>query len=165
TTIAQFFRINGGSNQHKGVIPDITFPTAALISDHGERSLDNAIPWDEIKAAKFVPAQAPIDRYNAAKVLHEDRIKTDKLFQLLLDERKLAYTISETKVISLQESKRKLEREKLTKSRKNLQNEFRIAQGLEPLAEESDDEEFDKTEPVDVMLKEAARILEDLSRP
>ncbi|MGK0296656.1 MAG: carboxyl-terminal processing protease [Gammaproteobacteria bacterium] len=165
TTIAQFFRINGGSNQHKGVIPDITFPTAALISDHGERSLDNAIPWDEIKAAKFVPAQAPVDRYNAAKVLHENRIKTDKLFQLLLDERKLAYTISETKVISLQESKRKLEREKLTKSRKNLQNEFRIAQGLEPLAEESDDEEFDKTEPVDVILNEAARILEDLSRP
>ena len=27
-TIAQFFRISGGSNQHRGVIPDIIFPTA-----------------------------------------------------------------------------------------------------------------------------------------
>ena len=47
-TIAQFFRVAGGSTQHKGVIPDITFPTALSNEDHGERALENALPWDSI---------------------------------------------------------------------------------------------------------------------
>ncbi|NNE38559.1 MAG: carboxy terminal-processing peptidase, partial [Gammaproteobacteria bacterium] len=165
TTIAQFFRINGGSNQHKGVIPDIIYPTADFSAEHGERSLENALPWDEIKPARFVPAQAPIDRFETAKREHENRIQSDKLFQLLLDEQRLVYEINDKKITSLQEAKRKAEREQLTSARKTLQNEFRIAQGLEPLAEDSNDEEFEDTEPVDVILNESARILEDLLSP
>ncbi len=165
TTIAQFFRINGGSNQHKGVIPDIIYPTADFSADHGERSLENALPWDEIKPARFVPAQAPIDRYETAKREHENRIQSDKLFQLLMEEQRLIYEINDKKVTSLQEAKRKTEREQLSNARKTLQNEFRIAQGQEPLAEDSDDEEFEDTEPVDVILNETARILQDLLAP
>ncbi len=165
TTIAQFFRINGGSNQHKGVIPDIIYPTADFSADHGERSLENALPWDEIKPARFVPAQAPIDRYETAKREHENRIQSDKLFQLLMEEQRLIYEINDKKVTSLQEAKRKTEREQLSNARKTLQNEFRIAQGQEPLAEDSDDEEYEDTEPVDVILNETARILQDLLTP
>lgn len=165
TTIAQFFRINGGSNQHKGVIPDIIFPTASFSAEHGERSLDNALPWDEIKPARFVPAQAPLDRFDSAKLRHENRIESDKLFQLLLDEQRLIYEINEKKITSLQETKRKTERETLSNARKTLQNEFRIAQGLDPLDDETDDQEFEDTEAVDVILNESARILEDLLIP
>ncbi len=165
TTIAQFFRINGGSNQHKGVIPDIIYPTASFSAEHGERSLDNALPWDEIKPARFVPAQAPLDRFDSAKLRHENRIESDKLFQLLLDEQRLVYEINEKKITSLQETKRKTERETLSTARKTLQNEFRIAQGLAPLDDESDDQDFEDTEPVDVILNESARILEDLLIP
>ena len=165
TTIAQFFRINGGSNQHKGVIPDIIFPTADLSDETGERSLDNALPWDEIRPARYIPANAPVDRYNAARELHEKRIKDDKLFQLLLTELKLIYETNQTTTTSLLQEKRKAERERLSDARKELQNEFRIAQGLEPLSEDSEDEEFEETEPVDVILNESARILEDLFMP
>ena len=35
--MAQFFRINGGSTQHRGVVPDIVFPTASGAAEHGER--------------------------------------------------------------------------------------------------------------------------------
>ena len=160
-----FFRINGGSNQHKGVIPDIIYPTASFSAEHGERSLDNALPWDEIKPARFVPAQAPLDRFDSAKLRHENRIESDKLFQLLLDEQRLVYEINEKKITSLQETKRKTERETLSTARKTLQNEFRIAQGLAPLDDESDDQDFEDTEPVDVILNESARILEDLLIP
>ncbi|MFM1891823.1 MAG: hypothetical protein RLZ44_900, partial [Pseudomonadota bacterium] len=48
-TMAQFFRVNGGSTQHRGVMPDIVFPTAKGAADHGERSLDNALPWASIQ--------------------------------------------------------------------------------------------------------------------
>jgi carboxyl-terminal processing protease len=165
TTIAQFFRINGGSNQHKGVIPDITFPTAELSDETGERSLDNALPWDEIRPARYIPANAPVDRYNQAREQHEKRIQEDKLFQLLLAELQLIYEANQNKTTSLLQTKRKAERERLSAARKNLQNEFRIAQGLEPLSEDSTDEDFEETEPVDVILNETARILEDLFSP
>lgn len=167
TTIAQFFRINGGSNQHKGVIPDIVFPTAALNSKHGERSLDNALPWDQIKPARFVKANAPVDKYELVKGLHEQRVESDHLFQLLLEELTLIYKVSQNKTTSLLESKRQEEREQLETARKKLEDEFRIAQGLEPLNGEDEDEnvEEEKTEPVDVILKETARILYDLGNP
>ena len=165
TTIAQFFRINGGSNQHMGVIPDIIFPTAALNSDQGESKLDNALPWDQIKPARFTPVNATPDRYDTIKQLHDQRIESDHLFQLLLEEMTLVYQINQTKTTSLLESKRIAEREQLTQAKRKLQNEFRIAQGQPPLGEDSNEEEFDKTEPVDVILKETARILDDLLKP
>ncbi|MEX2352587.1 MAG: carboxy terminal-processing peptidase, partial [Gammaproteobacteria bacterium] len=167
TTIAQFFRINGGSNQFKGVIPDIVYPTAALNSRRGESSLDNALPWDQIKPARFVPANAPVDKYDIARELHEQRIESDRLFQLLLDELTLVYEISQNKTTSLMESKRKQEREMLEAARKELENESRLAQGLPPLDESADldDEDADRPETIDVILRETARILTDLATP
>jgi carboxyl-terminal processing protease len=35
-TIAKFYRISGGSTQHKGVIPDIIFPSAFADAEFGE---------------------------------------------------------------------------------------------------------------------------------
>jgi carboxyl-terminal processing protease len=55
TTIAQFFRITGSSNQFKGVIPDIIFPTARDTTKYGERALDNALPWSQVEPAKYTP--------------------------------------------------------------------------------------------------------------
>ncbi len=54
-------------------------------------------------------------------------------------------------------------------NRKELQNEIRIAQGLEPLPEEMDISEIDEEEVQDtseILLQESAMILNDLiSRP
>ena len=162
TTIAQFFRVSGGSNQYKGVIPDIVYPTAKLSTEHGERSLDNALPWDHVKPAVFVPANTSVERFNLAKLAHERRLGSNRLFQLILQELKLAYESNERKTISLLESKRKRERDRLTEARKVLQNEYRIAQSLEPLADDANDDEYEKTEPIDVLLQEAANILIDV---
>ena len=52
-TMAQFFRVNGGSTQNRGVEPDIHFPSAGDPEDYGERSLDNALPWTSIPTASF----------------------------------------------------------------------------------------------------------------
>ena len=43
-TMAQFFRVNGGSTQFRGVVPDIIYPTVSDSDDEGERSHDNALP-------------------------------------------------------------------------------------------------------------------------
>ena len=52
-TMAQFFRVNGGSTQNRGVVPDIRFPSAGDPDDYGERSMDNALPWTQIDAARY----------------------------------------------------------------------------------------------------------------
>lgn len=49
-TIRKFYRINGGSTQFKGVVPDIILPDTWNYSKIvGESALDNALPWDTIK--------------------------------------------------------------------------------------------------------------------
>jgi carboxyl-terminal processing protease len=165
TTVAQFFRISGGSNQHKGVVPDIIFPTAETAVDHGERSLDNALPWEKIKPARYLSVSAPIDSFYRARQQYELRIKSNKLFQLLLEKQALAYEASEKKTVSLLKEERKDEREKLLDTKQRLQNEFRIAQGLAPLAKDEEPDETEEEEPVDVLLDETAQILFDLISP
>ncbi len=166
TTVAQFFRISGGSNQHKGVIPDIIYPTAVDATEYGESALDNALPWDKVAPAKYIQVNAPVDNFSVALELHKDRIQSDKSFKLFLKQLQLIRDANDKKEISLLESKRKKEREQLQTTRHQLKNELRIAQGLEPLQgaqeidePENEDEDKDK---MDILLNETARILHDL---
>ena len=165
TTIAQFFRISGGSNQFKGVVPDIIFPTAKNAAKYGERSLDNALPWDQVKPAKFTKVNAPIEKAAKTEDKYKARIKSDKAFQLLMKELQLVEEANESKKISLMESKRVKERDQILDTKRELENQLRIAHGLPPLPKDADlseienDENEDKT---DILLNETALILNDL---
>ena len=169
TTIAQFFRVSGGSNQNKGVIPDIIFPTAINIEDYGERSLENALPWDEVEPARYIKVGALVKDYKIIQSLHEDRVNSDKAFKLLLEQMEFVKKSNDKKTTSLKESKRKTERAQVLDMKHELENELRIVQGLEPLPERDDTldidefaEENDEDKPHDVLLQETARILHDL---
>ncbi|NKB36711.1 MAG: tail-specific protease [Gammaproteobacteria bacterium] len=164
-TIAQFFRISGGSNQHKGVVPDIVFPTAVTAKDHGERALDNALPWEKIKPARYISASAPVDSFERARQQFELRLKSNKLFNLLLEQQLLSQSASEKKSVSLLKEARSSEREELKLTQLTLQNEFRQAQGLAPLVEGEEADDDEDIEPIDVLLEEAAQILYDLISP
>ena len=165
-TVAQFFRISGGSNQHRGVIPDIIFPTAHYGQDYGERVLDNALPWDEVKPLHFIPTSAPVESFARARELHEQRIKDNRLLRLLLDDMETAQAMENKKTVSLQESKRNTEREKRLLASAELRNEFRVALGLDPVLPDAVESEDDNgLEDLDPLLEEAARILFDLVAP
>ena len=169
TTIAQFFRVSGGSNQYKGVVPDIIFPTAENSSDQGERAYDNALPWDKVKAARYYPASAPIDSFEIAKKQHKKRLEENKLFQLLLDDLYLKREASNKKEISLLETKRKAEREKILTAKKDIKNAMRIEKGLPPITGELEDDlesnSEDEEDTIDILLNETANILNDLIIP
>ena len=168
TTIAQFYRISGGSNQFKGVIPDIVYPTFTHAEDHGERSLDNALPWDKVPPARFIAASAPVDEFAKEKQLDAKRIKNNRLFQLLLQEIELTYQAGNMKVVSLQETKRKIQRDDLKKKRLAITNEVRKIEGKKPIPADADLDKVEQDEdekPVDVELNEAANILYDLIVP
>jgi carboxyl-terminal processing protease len=52
-TTQKFYRINGGSTQLKGVIPDVIVPDVYKYLDLGEKEMDFAMPWDQIAPAVY----------------------------------------------------------------------------------------------------------------
>jgi len=169
-TMAQFFRVNGGSTQHRGVIPDIEFPTAKYSSDYGERSLDNALPWAHIKPAHYQARHAR----EVARLLkrYRQRIAHDPGFEMLLDQERRFEKMEKRKQVTLLESRRKAEWDRREKERLALKNRFRVAHGMssldhEPTADEADGEDADEDETQatnHILLDEAARILADSIR-
>ena len=50
-TKSKFYRINGHSTQLRGIVPDIIVPSFTEAMKAGEDSLENPLPWDEIRPA------------------------------------------------------------------------------------------------------------------
>ncbi len=82
-TVAQFFRVNGGTTQLRGVTPDIAFPNVIDATTFGESSFDNALPYTQIKAANYTPSGDLQGIVPLVAAMHETRIRNDKDFQYL----------------------------------------------------------------------------------
>ncbi|KAA9131077.1 tail-specific protease [Marinihelvus fidelis] len=180
-TQAQFFRVNGGSTQNRGVLPDIRFPTAGDPQEYGERSLDNALPWTEIDAASYQPA-GDLERMVAVADFHfQDRVTSEQEFRWLLDDIEEYNAEYAEHRVSLLETERRADmdrREAKREERKAL--EAGLADGplvddTDPLAAaeqgediagpELDDEdaaEDEEDDRPDLMLRESARIVADM---
>jgi carboxyl-terminal processing protease len=170
TTIAQFFRVNGESTQHRGVIPDILFEISATTDERGERSLDNALPWAKIKPANYKYYSEQALDLGVVVRNHENRTAKNKAFQALVKMNELVDAANNKSTLSLVEEDRKNEYDLNRRSQRILENKIREAQGRELLpayisaaleddsdkpSDDSDDLEFD------VLLNETARILSD----
>ncbi len=85
-TIAEFFRINGGSTQLKGVTPDIEYPKNGDEKEFGESTYDNALPWTQITPAKYRPV-ANLNAYLPQLLrMHDARVAKSPAWKLMLDE-------------------------------------------------------------------------------
>ena len=109
-TIAQFFRVDGGTTQLRGVTPDIDFPGAADAADFGESSFGNALPWTRIQAASYAPLGDAKAQVPALSAMHKDRIRRDKDFQSLVEDIARVQELRKNNVISLNEVIRRKER-------------------------------------------------------
>jgi carboxyl-terminal processing protease len=72
-TIQKFYRVNGGSTQFKGVVPDIALPDALASFAKGEQESEYPLLWDEIAPAAYqptntLPAVAKLRAASAARV-------------------------------------------------------------------------------------------------
>ncbi len=109
-TIAQFFRVNGGTTQLRGVTPDIAFPRTGDDADFGESSFGNALPWSRIKAADYSPVGDVKAQLPALLAWHEARVRHDRDFQSLLEDVARGQQLRKNNVISLNEVVRRKER-------------------------------------------------------
>ena len=110
-TIAQFFRINGGTTQLRGVTPDIKLPVTTDPDSFGESSFDNALPWVSIKPANYVPAGDLKELVAPLQKRHEARISKDKEFQDLREDIAEVMKLRKENAISLNEAVRRKERD------------------------------------------------------
>ncbi|MDP9837256.1 carboxyl-terminal processing protease [Neorhizobium huautlense] len=108
-TIAQFFRINGGTTQLRGVNPDIALPGLADPKTFGESSYDNALPWTSIKPAKYKPSKDMAAVIPQLLERHEARVKQDADFQRFVEDIEAVKAQREKGTISLNEAERRKE--------------------------------------------------------
>ena len=81
-TQSKFFRINGGSTQLKGVVPDIIMPDLYSGMKLGEREEDFAMPWTKIKKSKY-NTYTPEPNYKILQSSAKNRLDTTTYFKLL----------------------------------------------------------------------------------
>ena len=162
-TIAQFFRIDGDSTQHKGVVPDIIFPFAFNHEKQGERSYDNALPWTRIESADYAIYQQyqSQDLLNSLQQKHQVRIKTDPGFTYLIERAERQFDNLKQQEISLMESERKAERQRREQEELARRNVLRRNFDLQPLVSLDAIADEDEDKIPDILLNEAANILTD----
>jgi carboxyl-terminal processing protease len=117
-TFQKFYRITGSSTQHKGVTPDILFPTALSAEQFGESSSPSALPWDEIRGTLYQKTPMVNDRVisNLTKS-YQERLKSDAALQrFVIETEETTRSYRETKV-SLHEATRKKELEEAEKKK------------------------------------------------
>jgi len=167
-TVAQFFRINGGTTQLRGVTPDITLPTMTNVEDFGESSYDNALPWTQIKAADYAPAGDLTTIVPMLIVSHDVRMNKDKDFQYLREDIVEFNTQRKKNLISLNEAERRKEREVQEARVKSREKDGKSASvqddGLQSNERNLDADlamESARKNAKDILLNEAANILSD----
>lgn len=108
-TVAQFFRVNGGTTQLRGVTPDISLPGLSDPRSFGEASYDNALPWTQIKPAKYTAAGKTIALLPQLQSRHDARVKEDQDFQRLVESVAELRAQREKGVVSLNVTERRNE--------------------------------------------------------
>jgi carboxyl-terminal processing protease len=159
-TYSKFYRINGESTQHKGVIPDITYPSAFTGDDYGESSQPNALPWDTISPVDYLPVANIKNLLPLLKEAHKKRILTDKEFRYLIEDINEYLDNNDVKSLSLNFVERKTKRQVREDKILSRENKRRLEKGLKAIAKLDEiDEDEDQPDP---RLEESAEILQDL---
>ena len=113
-TIAQFFRVDGGTTQLRGVMPDISLPGLSDPKTLGEASYDNALPWAQIKPAQYRAANDRSALLPQLQRRHHARVQNDRDFQRFEEDAAELKTQREKRVVSLNETERRNEMTALT---------------------------------------------------
>jgi len=180
-TRSKFYRISGESTQHRGVIPDISFPDFYdAYEDIGESSLDGALPWDTVRAVEYTPYHAIQALVPELQQRYDERADASPDFIYLRGQIERARVMRQREQLSLNEEDVKATREKNRRTEFDAENIRRLLKGLSlnewvedinaeeedelvansdtPLLDETTDEAEEEGDP---LLLESGRILAD----
>src|SRR5262245_10776767 len=174
-TQAKFYRVSGQSTQHQGVLPDVEFPEIYDTDKIGESSLDDAMPWDEIKPAIYQHATQIQTALPNLVEKHRERVANDPDFEYLRALMDKSREASRKTEISLNEAVRIKEKKDDDAWRLGTENKLRASKGEPPMksieeldakldadeAADDDSGEGKKNPEDDAMMREGAFVLID----
>jgi carboxyl-terminal processing protease len=161
-TQAKFYRVSGGSTQDLGVQPDVAFPGAYDPDRVGESALPDALAFDSVPPVPGLGDPSIAAALPALREQHGARAATDPDFKAFSERLALDREIQDRTSLSLNEARRRQDREDVETRLLEIENERRSSLGLDPLATAS---ELSSQKPEgDPELTEAARIAIDLAR-
>ena len=178
-TMAQFFRVNGGSTQNLGVEPDIRFPSFGDPQKYGERSMENALPWTSIDPARYETSGDLSQLVAVADNRYHGRIMDDEEFGWLMTDIGLYNELAAETSISLLESvgRQRIKEEEEKKAERKAKRETGgplLEEDSVPLTpnpelgdfadadEATDGDEEEEDEGPDLLLRETARVVADM---
>jgi carboxyl-terminal processing protease len=147
-TVAKFYRISGGSTQHKGVVPDIVMPSMIDTSVVGEDTYSSSLPWSTISRSFYRPtAEVSHEEIARLRQKQQERSLKNRLYQNYLRDLNTMNQIRKKKAVSLQDSAFKSETERI----KQIEGQW------------IQDPDSTKSQNKDVLLNLSAAVVSDLA--
>jgi len=133
-TESKFYRISGDSTQHRGVVPDIVFPSLYDPDQIGESALDHALDWDQINPVRHRRYSNVDSMVPQLSQLFEARLGDNPEFNYLKDQLAIAEENRQIQEVSLNEAVRRAERAEREARALAIENARRVAKGLDTVA-------------------------------
>lgn len=120
-TIQKFYRVSGGSTQHRGVLSDIVLPSPTDTPEIGESSLPNPLAYDEVAPQSVNRFSFTAPLIDTLKNRSQERVAKDPEFRYINEDMKRFHERLELNQLSLNEKLRKEEiaQEKQRKEQRN----------------------------------------------
>lgn len=171
-TQSKFYRVSGGSTQHRGVIPDIEIPSRVDTTRIGEDALERALPWDQIEAVphtRYFDFSGMIDELRDR---HASRFDESPEFRLLQQEIDFLREQRKTTMVSLNEDQRRDYQQQLEHRQLTIANARREIKGEEPFESFEAMEEYEEQQAaeahgneddeLDFIVREGGHIMADM---
>ncbi len=178
-TMEKFYRVNGGSTQLKGVVPDILLPDAYDYLDEedlGERRNKSALPYDEIPAAAINSSKSVYNLSQLAE-LSKSRVAGNEIFKLVEQTSATRKAKMEDKTVSLNEKQYRKEQEEVKAIGKKMEEIQKKATPLDMMSLAADKERINvdstsinknkdwlKNVSKDIYISETVNIVNDLTK-
>lgn len=132
-TQRKFYRINGGSTQNKGVVPDIPLVNIYEGIEFGEREYKNPLEWDTIATTQYTPegkySQALIERLTKESKVRQDQ---DVQFRYLSELNAIRALDDDKKSVAVNIDKRRAKAKEIEALTLRAENARRQATGETP---------------------------------
>ncbi len=173
-TTQKFYRINGGTTQLKGVIPDVVLPDPYYLLDQGEKEQDYPMAWDEITPAKYATLKQAYS-ISQIKTNSAERIKNNPGFTILNDAAKRLKKQKDNTVVSLNFDKYVAEQKAYKEEAKKMDALDKEIEGVEVIALKADafpesdtvkvnkNKDFYKALKKDIYLNETVSIMNEMN--
>ncbi len=178
-TFQKFYRVNGGSTQLRGVVPDVVMPDVYEYLKIREKDNPNSLPWDAIPQAPYDPwVNAAPNTLSTISKQQQERILADPNFNLLKSNLKWLSTRTDSP-INLQLDKFKLMQKQVLNTVEQNNNLLKLKNEMSVAAMEADKDKFynnpDKNKGIryqewlkslrfDVQIEAGVKIIEEIAK-